>query len=218
MKIKIILGRDRKIDRILTSKTFGIPIMMLFLGLIFWLTIVGANYPSKALFFIFSWIQNKLVYFAEFAHSPAWLSDMLISGVYQTLTWIIAVMLPPMAIFFPLFTFLEDLGYLPRIAFNMDGFFKKCCCSGKQMITMCMGFGCNAAGVVGCRIIDSPRERLIAILTNNFVPCNRKISVFNIYCHNLYSWNYARIRSFYFIYNYCYFCYFTWNFSNFSSF
>ena len=97
---------------------------------------------------------------------------MLINGVYKTLTWIVAVMLPPMAIFFPLFTILEDLGYLPRIAFNMDGFFKKACCSGKQMITMCMGFGCNACGVTGCRIIDSPRERLIAILTNNFVPCN----------------------------------------------
>ena len=97
---------------------------------------------------------------------------MLILGIYQTLTWVISVMLPPMAIFFPLFTILEDLGYLPRIAFNMDGFFKKCCCTGKQMITMCMGFGCNAAGCVGCRIINSPRERLIAIITNNFVPCN----------------------------------------------
>lgn len=146
--------------------------MILFLGLIFWLTIVGANYPSQALFSLFAWFQGKLILFTQWLHCPNWLSDMLISGVYQTLTWIIAVMLPPMAIFFPLFTFLEDLGYLPRIAFNMDGFFKKCCCTGKQMITMCMGFGCNAAGCVGCRIIDSPRERLIAILTNNFVPCN----------------------------------------------
>ena len=167
-----MLGRDRKIDSILTSKKFGFPIMFLFLGVIFWLTIVGANYPSQALFFVFSWIQEKLVLFADFVNCPLWLSDMLINGVYQTLTWIIAVMLPPMAIFFPLFTFLEDLGYLPRIAFNMDGFFKKCLCTGKQMITMCMGFGCNAAGVTGCRIIDSPREKLIAILTNNFVPCN----------------------------------------------
>jgi len=165
-------SRDRKIDKILTSKKFGFPIMILFLGIIFWLTIVGSNYPSQALFSMFSWLQNKLILFAEFLHCPTWLSSMLINGVYQTLTWIIAVMLPPMAIFFPLFTILEDLGYLPRIAFNMDGFFKKCCCTGKQMITMCMGFGCNAAGVVGCRIIDSPRERLIAILTNNFVPCN----------------------------------------------
>ena len=164
--------RDLKIDKILTSKIFGIPIMILFLGLIFWITIVGANYPSEWLFSIFNWFQDKLVHFANYIHCPTWLSEMLINGVYKTLTWIVAVMLPPMAIFFPLFTILEDLGYLPRIAFNMDGFFKKACCSGKQMITMCMGFGCNACGVTGCRIIDSPRERLIAILTNNFVPCN----------------------------------------------
>ena len=164
--------RDRKIDKILTSKMFGISIMILFLGIIFWITIVGANYPSDLLFSMFNWIQVKLIKFAGFIHCPNWLSDMIIYGIYQTLTWIIAVMLPPMAIFFPLFTILEDLGYLPRIAFNMDGFFKKACCSGKQMITMCMGFGCNACGVTGCRIIDSPRERLIAILTNNFVPCN----------------------------------------------
>lgn len=164
--------RDLKIDKILTSKIFGIPIMILFLGLIFWITIVGANYPSEWLFSVFNWLQDKLIYFANYIHCPIWLSDMLINGVYKTLTWIVAVMLPPMAIFFPLFTILEDLGYLPRIAFNMDGFFKKACCSGKQMITMCMGFGCNACGVTGCRIIDSPREILIAILTNNFVPCN----------------------------------------------
>lgn len=164
--------RDRKIDKMLTSKKFGIPIMILFLGIIFWITIVGANYPSELLFNMFSFFQGKLIAFASYIHCPEWLSNMLIFGVYQTLTWIISVMLPPMAIFFPLFTFLEDLGYLPRIAFNMDGFFKKCCCTGKQMITMCMGFGCNAAGCVGCRIIDSPRERLIAILTNSFVPCN----------------------------------------------
>lgn len=121
--------RDRKIDQILTSKKFGIPIMILFLGIIFWLTIVGANYPSQALFALFAWFQEKLFLFANFLHCPEWLSSMLISGVYQTLTWIISVMLPPMAIFFPLFTILEDLGYLPRIAFNMDGFFKKCCCT-----------------------------------------------------------------------------------------
>lgn len=165
-------SRDRKIDRILTSKKFGIPIMILFLAIIFWITIVGANYPSKILFTFFGWIQEKLVIVANFVHCPEWIANMLILGVYQTLTWIISVMLPPMAIFFPLFTFLEDLGYLPRIAFNMDKFFKKACCNGKQMITMCMGFGCNACGVTGCRIIDSPRERLIAILTNNLVPCN----------------------------------------------
>ena len=159
-------------DKILTSKKYGIPIMMLFLGLIFWLTIVGANYPSQFLFDIFSKFQEKLINFATYINCPSWLSDMLILGVYQTLTWVVSVMLPPMAIFFPLFTILEDLGYLPRIAFNMDGFFKKACCSGKQMITMCMGFGCNACGVTGCRIINSPRERLIAIITNNLVPCN----------------------------------------------
>ena len=165
-------SRDRKIDKILTSKYLGFPIMILFLGLIFWLTIVGANYPSQILFSLFVWIQEKLFLFVNWIGIPEWISNMLILGIYQTLTWVISVMLPPMAIFFPLFTILEDLGYLPRIAFNMDGFFKKCCCTGKQMITMCMGFGCNAAGCVGCRIINSPRERLIAIITNNFVPCN----------------------------------------------
>ena len=165
-------NRDRKIDKILTSKKYGIPIMIAFLLLIFWITIVGANYPSQFLFSVFGNIQEKLIEFATYIHCPEWLSNMLILGVYQTLTWVISVMLPPMAIFFPLFTILEDLGYLPRIAFNMDGFFKKAYCSGKQMITMCMGFGCNSCGVTGCRIIDSPRERLIAILTNNLVPCN----------------------------------------------
>ena len=114
--------------------------MLLFLGIIFWITIVGANYPSEILFSFFKWIQEKLVIFANYINLPTWLSDMLINGIYQTLTWIISVMLPPMAIFFPLFTFLEDLGYLPRIAFNVDGFFKKCSCTGKQMITMCMRF------------------------------------------------------------------------------
>ena len=164
--------RDRKIDKILTSKIFGFPIMIIFLGIIFWITIVGANYPSQILLNFFAIIQEKLGIFLSYINCPTWLSDMLVLGIFQTLTWIVSVMLPPMAIFFPLFTFLEDLGYLPRIAFNMDGFFKKCSCTGKQMITMCMGFGCNAAGVTGCRIIDSPREKLIAILTNSFVPCN----------------------------------------------
>ena len=163
---------DKKIDKFLTSKTFGIPIMILFLGLIFWITIIGANYPSSLLSEFFGSIQEKLIYWANYINMPSWLSSMLILGVYQTVTWIVAVMLPPMAIFFPLFTILEDLGYLPRIAFNMDKCFKKACTNGKQMITMCMGFGCNAAGVCGCKIIDSPRERLIAILTNVFVPCN----------------------------------------------
>lgn len=169
--------KDRKIDKILTSKKFGIPIMLLFLGLIFWITIVGANYPSQALFKLFAFVQEKLLIKAATFGLPKWLSDMLILGVYQTVTWIVSVMLPPMAIFFPLFTILEDLGYLPRIAFNLDNFFKKACTSGKQMITMCMGFGCNACGVTGCRIIDSPRERLIAILTNSFVPCNGRYPI-----------------------------------------
>ncbi len=163
---------DTKIDKILTSRKFGIPIMLAFLCIIFWLTIVGSNYPSQILFRVFSWFQNKLIYIFDFFHSPEWLKNMLVLGIYQTLTWIVAVMLPPMAIFFPLFTFLEDLGFLPRIAFNMDGFFNKAKTTGKQMITMCMGFGCNAAGVVGTRIIDSPRERIIAAVTNSFVPCN----------------------------------------------
>ncbi len=184
-------SRDRKVDKILTSKKFGIPIMILFLGLIFWITIVGANYPTEALFCVFNWFKEILIKFTNLIHCPSWLSNMLIDGIYQTLTWIIAVMLPPMAIFFPLFTILEDLGYLPRIAFNMDGFFKKACCSGKQMITMCMGFGCNACGVTGCRIIDSPRERLIAILTNNMVPCNGRfpflISIATIFIAGAYA-------------------------------
>lgn len=163
---------DRKADKILTSKKFGIPIMILFLGVIFWLTIVGANYPSELLSSFFSYIQGKLLVFLNYVNSPTWLTSLLIDGIYSTLTCVIAVMLPPMAIFFPLFTILEDLGYLPRIAFNLDKFFKKSCASGKQALTMCMGFGCNAAGVVGTKIIDSPREKLIAILTNCFVPCN----------------------------------------------
>lgn len=164
--------RDRKIDKILTSKKWGIPIMVLFLSLIFWLTITGANYPSALLSNIFDILKEKLILIFDYFNSPLWLKGIVIDGVYTTLSWVISVMLPPMAIFFPLFTFLEDLGYLPRISFNLDRCFKKCCTSGKQALTMCMGFGCNAAGVVGCRIIDSPRERLIAILTNNFVPCN----------------------------------------------
>ena len=131
--------RDRKIDKILTSKKFGIPIMLLFLCLIFWITIVGANYPSQMLSHLFGILEEKLIWIFNYLHSPLWLKSLLIDGVYQTLAWVIAVMLPPMAIFFPLFTFLEDLGYLPRIAFNLDKCFKKCCTSGKQALTMCMG-------------------------------------------------------------------------------
>lgn len=164
--------RDRKIDKILTSKKFGIPIMILLLGIILWITITGANYPSQVLSKLLFYIQDKLTEFFMWIKAPAWLEGILVQGMYRTLAWVVSVMLPPMAIFFPLFTLLEDLGYLPRIAFNLDNFFRKCNACGKQALTMCMGFGCNAAGIVGCRIIDSPRERLISIITNNFVPCN----------------------------------------------
>lgn len=164
--------RDRKIDKILTSKKFGIPIMILLLGIILWITITGANYPSQVLSKLLFYIQGKLTEFFIWIKVPAWLEGILVQGMYRTLAWVVSVMLPPMAIFFPLFTLLEDLGYLPRIAFNLDNFFRKCNACGKQALTMCMGFGCNAAGIVGCRIIDSPRERLISIITNNFVPCN----------------------------------------------
>lgn len=164
--------RQLKIDRILTSRLTGIPIMLALLAVVFYITIAGANLPSQLLSEGFLWIQEQLTAWFAAINAPVWLHGVLVLGVYRTLTWVIAVMLPPMAIFFPLFTLLEDLGYLPRVAFNLDHTFKKCCACGKQALTMCMGFGCNAAGVVGCRIIDSPRERLIAIITNNFVPCN----------------------------------------------
>ena len=165
-------ARDRKIDKILTSKWTGIPIMLLLLAGIFWLTITGANYPSQLLSDGLFWAGDRLSEFFLWLGSPEWLRSMLVDGVYRVLAWVTAVMLPPMAIFFPLFTLLEDLGYLPRVAFNLDKYFKKAHACGKQALTMCMGFGCNAAGVVGCRIIDSPRERLIATITNSFVPCN----------------------------------------------
>jgi len=164
--------RDRKIDKIITSKGFGIPIMLALLGFVFWLTIIGANYPSQMLSDGLFWLEDRLYRFLTDINFPVVLKSLLVEGVYRTLAWVVSVMLPPMAIFFPLFSLLEDLGYLPRVAFNLDNFFKKACAHGKQALTMCMGFGCNAAGVVGCRIIDSPRERLIAIITNTFVPCN----------------------------------------------
>ncbi len=163
---------DQKLDKILTSKKFGIPIMIALLGVIFWITIVGANYPSQFLSWIFGIGKEKLGELFISLNIPKFLNDLLINGVYQTVTWIVSVMLPPMAIFFPLFTLLEDLGVLPRIAFNLDNFFRKAGTCGKQALTMCMGFGCNAAGVIGCRIMRSTRERLIAIVTNCFVPCN----------------------------------------------
>lgn len=163
---------DRKIDKYLTSKKFGIPIMILLLSVVFWLTITGANIPSEIIAKGLFWIEAKLTELFTWLETPPWVHGLLVMGMYRTLAWVVSVMLPPMAIFFPLFTLLEDLGYLPRVAFNLDNYFKKACACGKQALTMCMGFGCNAAGIIGCRIIDSPRERLIAIITNNFVPCN----------------------------------------------
>ncbi len=172
IKSKNKIDRDEKIDKVITSKYFGMPLMLLLLSLILWITIQGANYPSQFLSDSLFGIQPKISSILSSLGAPLWLNNMLVDGLYKTLAWVVSVMLPPMAIFFPLFTLLEDLGYLPRVAFNLDHLFKRSCCHGKQCLTMCMGFGCNAAGVIGCRIIDSPRERLIAILTNNFVPCN----------------------------------------------
>lgn len=163
---------EQKIDDIVTSKKTGIPIMILLLAVIFWLTIQGANYPSQLIAKFLFWIEAKIGLFFIYIHVPLWLNNLLVLGVYRTFAWVVSVMLPPMAIFFPIFTLLEDSGYLPRICFNLDHVFKKACCHGKQALTMCMGFGCNACGVIACRIIESPRERLIAIITNNFVPCN----------------------------------------------
>ena len=164
---------DRQIDKIVTSKTFGFPIMFLILATVLWLTIVGANYPSSLLAqLLLDNVHPVLKSFAAGISMPWWLDGFLIDGVYLAVAWVIAVMLPPMAIFFPMFTLLEDFGYLPRVAFNLDSLFKKSGAHGKQALTMTMGFGCNAAGVVATRIIDSPRERLIAIITNNFSLCN----------------------------------------------
>jgi len=165
-------NKDLKIDSILTGKHTAFPIMILALLGVFWLTITGANYPSQLISKFLFGIEEHLLTFFAWIHAPEFLSDMLVLGVYRVLSWVVSVMLPPMAIFFPLFTLLEDVGFLPRVAFNLDKCFQKCRACGKQALTMCMGFGCNAAGVIGCRIIDSPRERLIAIITNNFVPCN----------------------------------------------
>lgn len=171
------IDRDRKIDDIVTSRKFGIPLMILSLALILWITIVGANYASEILSSFLFKIEGKLARLLEMANVPTWIYGLLILGLYRTLAWVISVMLPPMAIFFPLFTLLEDLGYLPRVAFNLDHYFKKACAHGKQCLSMCMGLGCNAAGVIACRIIESPREKLIAILTNNFVPCNGRFPI-----------------------------------------
>lgn len=164
--------KEMKIDKWVTNKWTGIPLMILLLMIVFWITIVGANYPSELLYDFLFWIEGYLYKFFDLLMAPRWLSGILVGGVYRVLAWVVSVMLPPMAIFFPLFTILEDLGYLPRIAFNLDRCFKRCAACGKQALTMVMGFGCNAVGVTGARIIDSKRERLLAIITNCFVPCN----------------------------------------------
>ncbi len=164
---------DRALDRILTSRTFGFPIMILILSVILWITIQGANYPSGMLSVLL--LETIYPFLKQVSASVGliwWIDGFLLDGVYLALAWVIAVMLPPMAIFFPLFTLLEDFGYLPRVAFNLDTLFKRSGAHGKQALTMTMGWGCNAAGVVSTRIIDSPRERLIAIITNNFSLCN----------------------------------------------
>ncbi|MEF9922330.1 MAG: ferrous iron transport protein B [Anaerovoracaceae bacterium] len=182
---------DRKsinLDKLLTSKITGIPIMLMMLMVIFWITITGANYISDILGRVVFAIEEPMYNGLCFVGVPVVISDMLIHGVYKVLAWVVSVMLPPMMIFFPLFTLLEDFGILPRIAFNMDKCFKRCNACGKQALTMCMGFGCNASAIIGCRIIDSPRERLIAMLTNTFVPCNGRfpalISVIAIFFIN----------------------------------
>jgi ferrous iron transport protein B len=164
---------DRKLDQLLTSRVFGFPLMLLILAVVFWVTIAGANVPSSMLATLLidtahPWLKGL----AAAVSMPWWLDGLLLDGVYLASAWVVSVMLPPMAIFFPLFTLLEDFGYLPRVAFNLDSLFKKAGAHGKQALTMCMGFGCNAAGVVSTRVIDSPRERLIAIITNNFSLCN----------------------------------------------
>lgn len=166
------LDFSRRMDKALTSKILGYPIMILLLLGVFWLTVVGANYPSECLSALFAHLGKWMSGVILSTGAPLWLHDVLINGIWSVLSWVVAVMLPPMAIFFPLFTFLEDLGYLPRIAYNLDRPFARCGACGKQALSMCMGFGCNAVGITGCRIIDSQRERLLGILTNCFVPCN----------------------------------------------
>lgn len=194
--ITVVRERERKIDRILVHPIYGKLIMTLLLGCLLWITIVAANYPSQILFSFFAFGEEKLRNIFVLMIFPDWLVSLLMDGIYRVLTWVVSVMLPPMAIFFPLFTFLEDLGYLPRVAFLLDHSFQKACTCGKQALTMCMGFGCNAAGVVGCRIIDSPRERLIAIITNAFVPCNGRFPSLIFFLSFLFSFFFDSISSF----------------------
>ena len=173
------------LDKILTNKITGIPIMIIMLMIIFWISIVGANYPSNLLFNLFNTIGEYIKEVCISLNIPKFIYLPLLDGVYKVLTWVVSVMLPPMAIFFPLFTLLEDFGILPRIAFNLDGYFEKNNMCGKQALTMCMGIGCNAVGVTGARIIDSKKDRLLAIITNSFIPCNGRfptlIAIFTIF-------------------------------------
>ena len=168
---------EYKFDKILTSKRYGIPIMILCLGFILWLTICGANYPSDLLAKLFGFLKPYVEGFFVYLHFPQFLIGILCDGVYETVTWIIAVMLPPMAIFFPLFTLLEDFGFLPRIAFNLDKCYARTNMSGKQCLTQCMGLGCNCVGVVGARIMPNETQRTVAILTNSLMPCNGRFAL-----------------------------------------
>ena len=185
MNNKEYYERDRKIDKVLTHRIWGVPVMAALLLVIFWITVAGANVPSELLYDGFGRLGEVLRKGLININAPEFVTGLLIDGLYRVLTWVISVMFPPMAIFFPMFTLLEDSGYLPRMAFNLDRYFKWSGACGKQALTMAMGLGCNAAGVTGCRIIDSPRERLIAMLTNVFVPCNGKyptlIAMISIY-------------------------------------
>lgn len=178
--------RDRRLDQWFTGKWTGFPCMILLLMGVLWLTMEGTNYPSKYLASGMLWMQERLHQYLIWIGAPKWIQGIFIDGIYQVVSWIVSVMLPPMAVFFPLFTLLEDSGYLPRAAYNLDCPLKCCGACGKQALTMMMGFGCNAVGVTGCRIIDSPRERLIAILTNCFIPCNGRfpvlITVITMFC------------------------------------
>ena len=174
--------RTAKLDRLLTSKITGIPIMIMIFALLFWLTAVGANYPSQWLSDLFDLIKTGLYQIANSTGVPLWMKGILIDGVYATLSWVISVMLPPMAIFFPLFSLIEDSGLLPRIAFNLDKQFEACGTNGKQSLTMAMGIGCNACGVTGCRIFEQRQSRLTAIVTNSFMPCNGRFPILIAVC------------------------------------
>lgn len=175
-------ARDDRADDVILSRRLGVPLMLFLLAGVFYITLFGANVPSE-------WLSTHLLALGTpFAGAlaklglPPFFVSMLTDGLWRVLATVVSVMLPPMAIFFPLFTLLEDAGYLPRVAFQLDHAFQCVRASGKQSLTMCMGFGCNACGVTGCRIIDSPRERLIAILTNSFAPCNGRFPLLIFLC------------------------------------